>query len=924
MWNAIQGVANKASKLAVEVLDPGTTEQSKPSARQTPSTSGTITTDRLSALKARYKASESDGVTPVLDGDSIESVSTDSRFTSGILNDSSEVMKLRTQLEKLKQEMMRQNTVADDQLKQQRFHLNEQMKQLETEHRSQLDHSREEITKYFQSMLESKEQEIIQLKSHGHPAAEDDVQFQQQLQLLNSENAQLKSEIAELQKNEIHSAFGLDLTPSQNDDLTQLQDSYEKLKQDYNKLEQYSAQLISPETLTERDAFWQKELERVRSETRGVKEDEVTSLQDTLYKEQKAKEAAIQQQSKLEEEISRLQHSLEERDSIWQQELIASQNTQLEIKKNYEAIKVELSEISEQKEELERSVEKLKTDFENEVELRMAAESHVKSLQKSLIDLDSGASGLRQQLADSMSNLEQIQNQHESKLQSLEQNYQQRLKDHEAGHQHLTQINQDLISKLEKSETEHQRVKTELESVKTRYLADGEELDLTQMSYDLESATENLKLARTRNSLLTHELESLNKELEDIKQTQSIVESTKTESMDPELIQKLQNERDSFKEQLKRLKQQLIQMEEDQEASIHWRIDAEVKLALEAYKQQQENFPNKTELESALEQERKISEDFRIQCETKTQEISNLQIALGELTYHGEAADKLRRDLRAAQDQIQNLNDQLMDRQASIAESNSARRAAEAAADEAHQQITNSEQKIRNLETSLFTTKKELLEVSQKLQQMGNDASSSVDRRLVVQLLVAYLEKRHSKDALEVMARMLGFTEEEKNRIGVKSTTRGFLGSVAGGTLALVKGGMSVATLGLLDRGLNSKAGSQLADEWVEFLTKDEDLKTPQEQDPLAYLQQGLDSPKRQSMPQSPHQYYSRTSHSPSLSSRSEVANVSTNAVGIGSESRVQNWRNTTTGGNSTVSTLQPFSGSIPSFKDYIEQQNAS
>lgn len=143
MWNAIQGVANKASKLAVEVLDPGTHENSNSGTRQTPSTTGTFTTDRLSALKARYKASESEGIASISEVDSTEPSTTDTRLRSGILIENSEVTKLRSQLEKLKEEMMRQNTIADDQLKQQSYQFNEQLKQKEIQHKMELDHSRE-------------------------------------------------------------------------------------------------------------------------------------------------------------------------------------------------------------------------------------------------------------------------------------------------------------------------------------------------------------------------------------------------------------------------------------------------------------------------------------------------------------------------------------------------------------------------------------------------------------------------------------------------------------------------------------------------------------------------------------------------------------------------------------------------------------
>lgn len=188
-------------------------------------------------------------------------------------------------------------------------------------------------------MLKVKDQELAQLRNGaGGGGDEKGLELESRLQELNSENVRLRTEVAELQQNGINAAFGLDSTAPVIDS-TKLQEDYNKLQEDYKNLQESTSTLIPPEALTERDAFWQKELERVRSEGQGVKEGEVRSLQESLEQERKAKEESLKQRSQLEEEINRLEHSVQERDSIWQQELISNQNSQLEIKKHYEAIK---------------------------------------------------------------------------------------------------------------------------------------------------------------------------------------------------------------------------------------------------------------------------------------------------------------------------------------------------------------------------------------------------------------------------------------------------------------------------------------------------------------------------------------------------------------------------------------------------------
>lgn len=186
--------------------------------------------------------------------------------------------------------------------------------------------------------MKTKDQELAHLRNGGGGGDDKGLELESRLQALNSENVRLKAEVAELQQNGINAAFGLNST-APTVDSTHLQEDYNKLQEDYRNLQESTSMLIPSEALTERDAFWRKELERVRFEGQSVKEDEIRSLQGSYDQEIKAREESLKERGQLKEEINRLEHSLQERDSIWQQELISNQNSQLEIKKQYEAIK---------------------------------------------------------------------------------------------------------------------------------------------------------------------------------------------------------------------------------------------------------------------------------------------------------------------------------------------------------------------------------------------------------------------------------------------------------------------------------------------------------------------------------------------------------------------------------------------------------
>uniref|UniRef100_A0A061SNL4 Golgin candidate 3-like n=2 Tax=Tetraselmis sp. GSL018 TaxID=582737 RepID=A0A061SNL4_9CHLO len=104
------------------------------------------------------------------------------------------------------------------------------------------------------------------------------------------------------------------------------------------------------------------------------------------------------------------------------------------------------------------------------------------------------------------------------------------------------------------------------------------------------------------------------------------------------------------------------------------------------------------------------------------------------------------------------------------------------------------------------------------MNQLSNDNSALIDRRVVVQLMVSYFERGHATEVLGVMERMLGFTEEDKERIDAARRRAGVLGRVASVPFAVLRG--------LAPRGAPAPppgpvaSRGDLAEAWVEFLIK--------------------------------------------------------------------------------------------------------
>lgn len=187
--------------------------------------------------------------------------------------------------------------------------------------------------------------------------------------------------------------------------------------------------------------------------------------------------------------------------------------------------------------------------------------------------------------------------------------------------------------------------------------------------------------------------------------------------------------------------------------------------------------------------------------------------------------------------------EELRNANSEIAVAHSSKKAAEASADRANKLVSTIKEQEDARENELVKLKRALLESTSRVSNLNEGADSMVDRRVVVKLLVTYVERRNSREVLQLMAKLLKFTDEEKQRVGLDRPRRGIAGAITGGTMAIVRGGMTVATLGLLSgTGKDAKPGDSLADRWVEFLMReaevDVQVRKDFRQDPLEFLKE--------------------------------------------------------------------------------------
>ncbi|KAF7801277.1 golgin candidate 3-like isoform X1 [Senna tora] len=129
--------------------------------------------------------------------------------------------------------------------------------------------------------------------------------------------------------------------------------------------------------------------------------------------------------------------------------------------------------------------------------------------------------------------------------------------------------------------------------------------------------------------------------------------------------------------------------------------------------------------------------------------------------------------------------------------------------------------RVSKLEEDNAKLRRALEQSMTRLNRMSVDSDFLVDRRIVIKLLVTYFQRNHSKEVLDLMVRMLGFSDEDKQRIG--GAQQGAGKGVVRGVLGL-PGRLVGGILGGSPTEAAANVGSEnqsFADMWVDFLLKE-------------------------------------------------------------------------------------------------------
>ncbi|XWS32114.1 hypothetical protein CRYUN_Cryun23aG0133100 [Craigia yunnanensis] len=314
------------------------------------------------------------------------------------------------------------------------------------------------------------------------------------------------------------------------------------------------------------------------------------------------------------------------------------------------------------------------------------------------------------------------------------------------------------------------------------------------------------------------------------------------------------HERDKALQELTRLKQHLLEKESEESEKMDedTKIIEELRESNEYQRAQIAHLDKALKLAMANQEEVKMMNNNEIQkskeiiddlnkklanclrtIDAKNVELLNLQTALGQYYAEIEAKEHLERDLALAREESAKLSGLLKNADERAELSKREKEEILAKLSQTERMLAEGKTRVNKLEEDNGKLRRALEQSMTRLNRMSMDSDYLVDRRIVIKLLVTYFHRNHSKEVLDLMVRMLGFSDEDKQRIGVaqqvagKGVVRGVLG-LPGRLVGGILGGNSADVLANMASD-NHSDNQSIADLWVDFLLKETEEREKRE-----------------------------------------------------------------------------------------------
>ncbi|XP_027108458.1 golgin candidate 3-like isoform X3 [Coffea arabica] len=315
-------------------------------------------------------------------------------------------------------------------------------------------------------------------------------------------------------------------------------------------------------------------------------------------------------------------------------------------------------------------------------------------------------------------------------------------------------------------------------------------------------------------------------------------------------LKETRQEREKALQQLNRLKQHLLDKESeeaekmdedvkvieelrasnDYQKSQILHLEKSLKVALMSQEELKVLYENeiKKSKETIDELNRKLRSCMTM-IETKNAEVLNLQTALGQYYAEIEAKERLGEDLTAAKEESARLSGLLKEAYQQADTLRGEKEELVANLSKTERMLAEGKNRVYKLEEDNEKLRRALEHSMTRLNRMSVDSDFLVDRRIVIKLLVTYFQRNHSREVLDLMVRMLGFSDEDKQRIGIaqQGAGKGVVRGVLGFPGRLVGGILGSSSS---EASSNMRSDDQsFTDLWVDFLLKETEEREKRE-----------------------------------------------------------------------------------------------
>merc|ERR1712137_317761 len=475
------------------------------------------------------------------------------------------------------------------------------------------------------------------------------------------------------------------------------------------------------------------------------------------------------EQLREEREVNRVEkEELENRLTLEKEELVHQHQTELQrVQEELKASTGARDKLQQQNEELSVQLETMRENFDSFSQDEMKTKMQISALERkaaaAAATANSRIQSLQSQLQEQISQQEVLLKERIDQQQALQSLRRQQEEATQSTTEQINQLREQLDEAVEKSAS--------LEQERDSLLAQVEEL----RNQEADTTQQHLRIEELERSL-----EKSQKQAEQL--------SNYLLEKDNEVLE-IQEHNDALIVEVQQLKESLSETQRQHEQTA---------VGLERV----------TVLEAELETKRK-------ECEEKTSALMNLQSILED--NQAEQEGRLHTQLTVLQSKYDQTLKELQEAQENL----TAMEAIREAARRSDERVVDLQEQLDGAQRDLEDSRKEVEPLRNalnkslaQLSSFGSSEEDFVDKRLVTKLFVNYLSapnKEKKREILQVMSRILNFSEEDEKDTGLSDGGRGRWGSMIpffGG------GGGNSSTA-------SNSASSNLVNLWVEFLLKE-------------------------------------------------------------------------------------------------------